>query len=67
MSALLKFFIHLVKQYIGQQGRQWTALRRTLVPLLHDSTTHNPAVQGRTNQPDDSGIVNALPYVVYMS
>src|SRR6266702_3954423 len=35
MATPLQFPIHLVQQYIGQQRRQWPALRRALTPLLH--------------------------------
>ena len=39
-------------------------MRRPLLPLLHHAVAHDPAVQVRPYQPDDSGVRDALPKAV---
>lgn len=41
--------------------RDGTALRRSLVSRLHHAMIHDAAVQISTNQPDHSGVIDALP------
>jgi hypothetical protein len=51
MTAPLQLPIHFIKQHIGQQGRQGTALRRPLVALPHQPGIQNPRLEVAPNQP----------------
>ena len=53
--------IHLVEKHIGQQRREWTALRCALAPFDHHAAIHDARVQVGAHQPDDSGVVHAFP------
>src|SRR5712671_4424653 len=46
------------QSYLLRSGSERPALRRALIALLHDAIAHDPAVQVRPNQPDDSGVVD---------
>jgi hypothetical protein len=60
MAPPLQLLVHLVQQHVGQQRRQRPALRRALISLLHHAIAHDPAVQVRPDQPDHSGVADAL-------
>jgi hypothetical protein len=61
MTAPLQLLVHFVEQNVGQQRRQGAALRRSLMPFLHYAIAHDAAVQIRSNQPENPGVVDAFP------
>jgi hypothetical protein len=60
VAAPLQFLVYLVKQHVGQQRRQRPTWRRPPSSLLHHAIAHDPAVEVRPDQPDDSGGVDAF-------
>ena len=48
------------RNYPLRSGSVRTALRRSLISLLHHATLHDPTVQICTHQPDDAGVRDAL-------
>jgi site-specific DNA recombinase len=52
------------RNYLLCKGRERTALRRTLLPLLKHPAIHDPARQIRPHQSDHSGIGNTFPQAV---
>ena len=59
VAARLQCLVQLVKQHIGQQWGQRSALGGAQVAINHHPAIHDPGVQVRPNPPDHCGLINA--------
>lgn len=64
MTSPFKLLVHLVEQPIGQQRRQWSALRRASGPLDDLIPIDDVGVQKGTDQTDNAGIRDLLAQTV---
>jgi hypothetical protein len=60
MSAPLQLLVDFVEQHVCEQRREWSTLRRSLVPFHHDPVRHDSGVEVAADEPQYATVLHSF-------